>query len=375
MNIDENLLKLKAKIESAKEDLYSASKEDVLEKFMRVYSLNEVYDAITGKDVFTIADFVKHDEEMAIHLVGELNSKKNDLIKEERIKTRGELFLSNPILTDTATLLNGYYKDLTSSLVLPKGNYRQDYIDRRIIDLPERHISSSDMENIVNDFMSEIAPQHKNLFTEMKEDGRLFLLDHNIRRIANYGGGFNGANFNHGIIDDSVVIGVANNDLERLGTIAHEFGHEVELLDLRKNASPEEFFDYRLRSQYGEMKSSTYTLMMYDFLGKIGYPEEELRSLRTYELLRGRVAANRMMENVYGNNANFLENYNHDLEYTYGIIAAVYFNSLDFDEYNKKMDIFDKEKVSLHNLEILKKIGCNSNEFDRAFTKCLTKCK
>lgn len=375
MSEEEKLLILKEKIEKAKEELYSASEDNVLEKFMQAYSLNQVYDAITGKDVFTLIDYANHNEDMVPYLVDELNSKKNDPIIEERKGTRQNLFLTNPILTDVTASLNGYYKDLTTSLVLPKGNYRQDYIDRRIIDLPNRKISDKDIEKITTDFLSEIAPQHKHLFTEMNEDGRIFLLDKRIQRIENYGGGFNGANFNYNNTDDSIVIGVFDNDLERLGTVAHELGHEVELLDLRKNVSKEEFFKYRLRSQYAEMKSSTYTLMMYDFLSKIGYPEEEIKSLRTYELLKGRTMANRMMENVYGNNERFLENYNHDLEYTYGIISAIYFNGLDLDEYKKKMSIFDREKVNLHNLDILKKIGCDSTEFDKSFVKCLTKCK
>ena len=108
-----------------------------------------------------------------------------------------------------------------------------------------------------------------------------------------------------------------------------------------------------------------------DFLEKNDLFKDEIVNIRTRELLDQKVVVDRMHNNVYGESDFYLSNENHDLELFNAFIGGIYLGVMKVKELIEK---FNEEKTNCFGLDIFDKIGCDSENFDKAFTKQLKKC-
>ncbi len=370
MSEEQKIELLRGKVKHHKKLAYDSNKEDMLQNFYIAMGLNTAYEAVTGKDIFTIKGFAScQPDEMVWHLINQIDECKNNKIKKEKLDVKKELFLKNSILTDTSARLNEYYKELKDKNNI-NNNYKEYYLPRLLTPLPDRFIHDEEIKEIITEFLKQEEPEYKDIYEEMERDGRVFLLNGPLKSIVDYGGGCNGANYDYNSIDDTIVIKKHKNDLAKICSIAHELAHSIELLKLRKVLSEEDYLKYRLTTQYGEIYPIAMELKCQDFLEKNNLYKDEVKNIRTRALIRHKMFIDRMIRNIYGEETSYLENFNHDLEYTNATIGGIYLSNNSKELIEK----FNKEKINSTGLEIFEKIGCTPNEFDKALTKQLKKC-
>ena len=352
------------------EKAYNTTEEFVLQDFYNAKSSSDMYEAITGKELFSIETFVsKHTDEMAKCLLNKLDEFKNNVIKEEKIKVKEEAFLNDSLISETSIRLNNYCDGLKEKNNLT-GNYNEFYIPKLLSPLRDVEIPEEEIKEIINAFLEKEEPEYKDIYDYMESEGRIFLLEDRIKSVVDYGGGCNGANYDYDSIDDTIVIKKHKNDVAKLCVIAHEIAHAIELLKLRKILSREEYLKYRLSTQYGEIYPVTMQFKCQDFLEENNLYTEDIKNVRTRQLLTYKRSVNNMVNNIYGETF-YLENFNHDLEYSNALIGGVYLSNQNNKELINK---FDKEKLNCRGLDIFDKIGCCGKEFDKTLTKQLKKC-
>ncbi len=153
MKQEEQLKILSNEIEVRREKFYERNEDTIMEDFFRLKVLCDCFEAITGEVKFSYNEFKNpiFDDEFVSFFINELNTKKNDVIVEEKQLAKEEL-LFNPVLTNLYTMIEDYYNKLKERSDIPEGNYKRWYIDKLITNIPDRKLSEEEFENIVNMF-------------------------------------------------------------------------------------------------------------------------------------------------------------------------------------------------------------------------------
>lgn len=356
--MDERLEKIRKIIDERKQILYDSSDDVAMENFLIVEGVDALHEMLTGKKYFDYSEDAFTDRQ-ALFCVKELMDKRNKPIREERLRVRSQALFSNPILSVASMEINKYCDSIKGDIILPK-----------------RDISAEEIRDIMTAFLSEENKEYKDFYKDMDKDGRVFLLNEGESIPMNCGRGVNVSNYDYYNVNDSIIISPVDNNLERLGVIAHELGHSIELMDIRNKCNHDQFFEFRLLSQYAEVFSSYYTLRCYDFLEKAGFSRDEIRKLRTKEILKTQVDVQDLLyEIALKESEEFVSPFNAKLLYTYGATLPIYFDNIENDEERRRIvDIYNKEKLNNQGLDIYNKVGCDHKVFKKSFKKHTDRC-
>lgn len=231
------------------------------------------------------------------------------------------------------------------------------------------HLNEIEQANIINGFLATYHPEHRNLYNELKEDGRIIYLDKTRMGRATPGLSFPDV---YGNNKDYVFVSrVAYNytlcdDLFFINILLHELGHLMEFRDLNKQnfATPKEINNFHLHSFYTETNSILQEFRYADFLKRYGFTKgisDGVKKKIVDSVLTYPAQLQQNPSRLYaGFSSNMAYNYKECLKYYYGSICSLYLHGLDEGEFREKMDIYNQAKLVDPNCELLGKINCNT---------------
>lgn len=373
MNEEQKLKLLENKIEVYKEKLLIPSDDNqVLENFYTVLSLNDIYYSITGKNLFVMRKDLKDMDNNILDKLTKTINHNNDLVVKEKQDVRKSLFLKGDFLLDSLHTLNDYYGELKNNIGLADSYFKEYYIQDRIANIPDRKMSDAEIDEVVNAFLKDNYSEYQDIYNIMKEEGRIFL---NNDMPGSIGNCKCSCNYNYDTIEDYIIIGKHKNDLIKISSIIHELLHAIEIIKLRKNVGREDFLKFRHTSQYQEIKPFTYQGFAYDFLEEFGYPGDEIKKIRTKEILKNKLFLNSMVNNVYDfENTTYLDGSNLTLEHTLGFLTSTCLLDKKEEEFNKSIEIYNKEKLNCSGLELFDKLKIDEKTIEKGLDKQLKKC-
>lgn len=357
----------KAKLERMRKDILDRvdkfnSSTRQLETFQYATSasvLSSFYEILTGQSIFSLSD-VLYDP----------NHPKSQMCYQQGLKEQKYL-----VNQENVNLERVKYSQMLQNANLQMATYLSDKFPLLLsrgyqpLDL---HLTRKDFRNIMTDFLAYTSPEHKDLFNQLDDEGRIFFLP----KGSNWDS--RGATFIDPVPNSDnfyMIIKGEENDLEVLNTAAHEMGHVIEIMKLREILSPRMFYYLQSSTFYNETESMFYTQEYFKYLKEIGINDESIRPLATNEILTTFTSLNEIYDCIVdGRNAHpgpIIEPF----KYAYGGLISTYLANIEdkklLEEAKKK---FGKEKLTDQDIEIFERIGCTGDVLEESIEKQLKLC-
>ncbi len=329
-------------------DELNNSDENIYLNFLSVVTLNTIYRAVVGDNLFNIKNFKDNNPDKYNYILN-VEYRKSNYIKKI-VDYNLEEMESNNVLDKLCKLLSLYVKD-------------KDNLNSRNIKLDKDF-----KDKLIIDFLNNEDPVYKDIYLNMKKDNRILFLN---EPFDNY----NGVSYVVPRKDKNsnyIFINCFYDDFFALSVLMHELGHLKEYLELKQKLPIDEFVTYQLTSPYIEVNSMCLSLKFIKYLEKLGLPDDEIKFLRNEELIFSYDNINKL---ILADTIDGEEGLLSKLRYTYGGMISMFFDGIeDKNILSRKEDIFSKEKILNNDMEILDKIGCSVKCENYAVKKYIKKC-
>ncbi len=239
-------------------------------------------------------------------------------------------------------------------------------------------LNEREQDNIINGFLATYYPEHKNLYNELKENGRIIYLDKTRMGSVNPGLSFPDV---YGKNKDYVFVSrVANNytlhdELFFINILLHELGHIMEFRDLNNKGLTtfKDIDDFHKYSFYTETHSILQEFRYADFLKRYGFTQDISDGVKKKIIDSFVIYPEQLQQDpnlmFAGYSPRIAYSYKECLKYYYGGIVGLYFNGLDEREFRKRMALYDQIKLKDPNCEMLDKINCNTKTLIKSVYK------
>ncbi len=338
------------------EMLYKSAENDLYQNYRSAYTLNNIYQKLTGENVFKQQEFLINNLDYS-----KIIESQNDKILsslDSNIQNNLETFKQNNLLTDSVLAMNNFIKSIIDDVL------SDSFIKTKI------KLSDEEQREIINGFLSEYNFDNKDIYDKLKEESRIVSLKQKIPSVR----ALTYTHSNTLVHDDSLIfINDFDNDFYKLNVLVHELGHAIELENLKKELSPEKFLEFQKTSLFTETNSINNQLRFLNFLTEQNYPQEEIKNIRTKELTIYSSNINSVYLYLKDNFTDEKESMLDNFGYMYGYLVSIYLDSIKKD--NDLSNVFDQEKLNVNGPEMFEKIDCDSKKLTKAINMQIKKCR
>ncbi len=248
--------------------------------------------------------------------------------------------LKDIVLFDIVTLVNNIISDKQIDKI---SKYEQS--------IDNTSLTYNDIDNIINDFLKTTNYKYKDLYKNLKDEGRVFFTD---LKNNSSGSCYNDINYNS---DYSYIIINKNQSIIQMCiTIAHEVGHIIENLELKdKNIKEKDYFNFNMYSVFNEIKAVSFATKCIDYLENINLDKTTIKKYRVLDFFNTYLG--------YVNDVALKKRDLYSIKRVYAMIINNYLSSIVLPSKKDKLEkIYDENKLLDNDIKILEKLKCNDQK-------------